>query len=107
MKKVDFDKKWAELLQYALENTTRQGMHTGIKWLQNAFNDYLKLTDETPGYGMGGQPAASITAKSWQGRYAWSSATMSVAVTCSTRPRKPGCARRWPGSSLIRAGTAV
>ena len=58
MKKNDFDKKWAELLQYALENTTRQGMHTGIRWLQNAFNDYLKLTDETPGYGMGGQPGS-------------------------------------------------
>ncbi len=55
MKKVDFDKKWAELLQYAMENTTRQGMHTGIKWLQDAFNDYLKQSDSTPGYGMGGQ----------------------------------------------------
>jgi hypothetical protein len=34
--------------QYAIEHITGNGMHTGIRWLQDAFNDYYKAIS-TPG----------------------------------------------------------
>jgi hypothetical protein len=41
MKTIDMDKKWAEVLQYAREHATGQGMHGCYKWLQDAFNEYF------------------------------------------------------------------
>lgn len=48
--------KWAEVLDFATQHATKQGSRTGIKWLEDSFNEYLDMSDETPGYGMGGQP---------------------------------------------------
>lgn len=50
--------KWDELLQYAKENATGEGFHSGKRWLQDSFNEYLNMSDEVPGYGMGGQPGS-------------------------------------------------
>lgn len=50
--------KWNELLDYATEHVTKKGLHTGIKWLEDSFNEYLDMIDNTPGYGMGGQPGS-------------------------------------------------
>ena len=36
------EKLRAETSQYAIEHITRKGMHTGIKWLEDSFNDYYK-----------------------------------------------------------------
>ncbi len=36
------DEKWAEILQYAREHATGEGMHKGYKWLQDAFEDYFE-----------------------------------------------------------------
>ena len=50
--------KWAEVLDFATQHATKKGMRTGIKWLEDSFNEYLAMTDATPGYGMGGQPGS-------------------------------------------------
>ena len=54
----DIKKKWAELLDFAKQHATKNGLRTGIKWLEDCFNEYLDLSDTTPGYGMGGQPGS-------------------------------------------------
>lgn len=54
----DFKEKWGELLQYAKEHATGEGFHRGYRWLQNAFNEYITMSDEVPGYGQGGQPGS-------------------------------------------------
>lgn len=51
----EINDKWAEVLDYARQHATGEGMHKGYRWLEDAFNEYLTMTDETPGYGMGGQ----------------------------------------------------
>lgn len=40
------DEKWAEILQYALEHATGEGMHSGHRWLQDAFEDYFNEHEE-------------------------------------------------------------
>ncbi len=55
---MKIEEKWNELLDYAKQHATKTGMHTGIKWLEDSFNEYLDMTDKTPGYGMGGQPGS-------------------------------------------------
>lgn len=54
----DIKEKWGELLQYAKEHATGEGFHRGYRWLQDAFNEYITMSDEVPGYGMGGQPGS-------------------------------------------------
>lgn len=49
--------KWEQVLDFALQHATGKGLQTGIGWLEKAFNEYLKMTDDTP-YGMGGQPGS-------------------------------------------------
>ena len=56
--KSQIEKKWDELLQYAKEHATGEGLHRGYAWLKDAFNEYLNISDSTPGYGMGGQPGS-------------------------------------------------
>lgn len=56
--KQSIESKWAELLDFAKQHATKQGMKTGIKWLEDSFNEYLSMSDEVPGYGMGGQPGS-------------------------------------------------
>ena len=56
--KSQIEKKWDELLQYAKEHATGEGLHRGYTWLKDAFNEYLNISDSTPGYGMGGQPGS-------------------------------------------------
>ncbi len=58
--KQTIEEKWSELLDYAKQHATKTGMHTGIKWLEDSFNEYLDLSDATPGYGMGGQPGSTF-----------------------------------------------
>ena len=55
----DIKEKWGELLQYAKEHATGEGFHRGFRWLQNAFNEYLDMSEEVPGFGMGGQPGST------------------------------------------------
>lgn len=64
----DIKEKWGELLQYAKENATGEGFHRGYRWLQDSFNEYLVMSDEVPGYGMGGQPGSEHNRKVLAGR---------------------------------------
>lgn len=50
--------KWEEVLAYATEHATGKGMHTGYCWLEESFNEYLSMSDEIPGFSMGGQPGS-------------------------------------------------
>lgn len=54
----DIKDKWGELLQYAKEHATGEGFHRGYAWLKDAFNEYLTMSDEVPGYSIGGQPGS-------------------------------------------------
>lgn len=51
----DIKEKWAEVLDYAREHATGTGIHKGYKWLQDAYEDYLEMSEEVGGYNMGGQ----------------------------------------------------
>ena len=46
--KPEIEKLRAETSQYAIEHITRKGMHTGIRWLEDSFNEYYKAIS-TPG----------------------------------------------------------
>lgn len=54
----DIREKWREVLDYATQHATKQGMHTGVRWLEDSFNEYLDMSEEIPGYNMGGQPGS-------------------------------------------------
>ena len=56
----DIKEKWGELLQYAKEHATGEGFHRGYRWLQDAFNEYITMSDEVPGFSMGGQPGSQF-----------------------------------------------
>ncbi len=58
MSKNNINEKWTELLDYAQQHATGEGFHRGYTWLRDSFNEYLELSDSTPGYGMGGQPGS-------------------------------------------------
>ena len=58
MSKNNINEKWAELLDNAKQHATGEGLHRGYNWLRDSFNEYLYLSDATPGYGMGGQPGS-------------------------------------------------
>lgn len=58
MEENNINEKWAELLDFAKQHATGEGLHRGYNWLRDAFNEYLGLSDSTPGYGMGGQPGS-------------------------------------------------
>ena len=42
----NLEKKWAEVLDYALQHATGQGSRTGFRWLQDAFNEYFQAHEE-------------------------------------------------------------
>lgn len=44
----DVRNKMDELRQYAIEYITRKGLHTGRRWLEDAFNEYFDAMS-TPG----------------------------------------------------------
>lgn len=58
MAEMNINEKWSELLDYAKQHATGEGFRRGYNWLRDAFNEYLDMSDETPGYGMGGQPGS-------------------------------------------------
>lgn len=58
MQKNNINEKWEELLDYAKQHATGEGFHRGYNWLRDAFNEYLAISDNTPGYGMGGAPGS-------------------------------------------------
>lgn len=58
LQKNDIKAKWNELLDYARANATGKGRYREIYWLRDSFNEYLDMSDRTPGYGMGGQPGS-------------------------------------------------
>lgn len=60
--------KWGELLQYAKEHATGEGFHRGYNWLRDAFNEYITMSDEVPGYSMGGAPGSEHNRKVLAGR---------------------------------------
>lgn len=55
---VEMKEKWGEVLDYARQHATGEGFKRGHKWLEDSFNEYLKMSDETPGYSMGGLPGS-------------------------------------------------
>ena len=58
MNEKKIKEKWNEVLDFATEYATKKGLHTGIKWLEDSFNEYLEMSEKTPGYGIGGQPGS-------------------------------------------------
>ena len=40
----DIKEKWGELLDYAKQHATGEGFHRGYRWLQDSFNEYLKMS---------------------------------------------------------------
>ncbi|MGM9697992.1 MAG: hypothetical protein ACI3Y0_05050 [Prevotella sp.] len=58
MTEKEMKDKWAEVLDFATEHVTKKGLHTGIKWLEDSFNEYLAMTEKTASYGIGGQPGS-------------------------------------------------
>ena len=52
------NEKWEDLVGFAQQHATGKGLQTGIRWLEDSFNEYLAMSDKTPGYGMGGQPGS-------------------------------------------------
>lgn len=60
--------KWEELLQHAKANATGKGRHVEIYWLRDSFNEYLEMSDRTPGYSMGGQPCSEFNRKVLAGK---------------------------------------
>ncbi len=63
MAEMNINEKWAELLDYARQHATGEGFHRGYNWLRDAFNEYMDMSDNTPGYGMGGQPGSIYNRK--------------------------------------------
>lgn len=68
MTEKDIKDKWGELLQYAKEHATGEGFHRGYRWLKDAFNEYITMSDEVPGYSMGGQPGSQHNREVLAGR---------------------------------------
>lgn len=66
MELVDFggDKamkeKWTELVSIAKQHATGKGSQTGIKWLEDSFNEFLSISDKVPGWGQGGQTGSQF-----------------------------------------------
>ena len=60
--------KWGELLDYAKQHATDHGWNSGIKWLQQAFNQYLEMSEAVPGYSMGGAPGSKHNREVLAGR---------------------------------------
>ena len=52
------NEKWEELVGFAQQHATGKGLQTGIRWLEDSFNEYLCMSEKVPGYGMGGQPGS-------------------------------------------------
>lgn len=63
MANFDINKKWDQVLQYAREYATGNGLHMGESWVRDAFNDYFALHEKEveagrrPGFG--GTPGSS------------------------------------------------
>lgn len=55
MKDKEMNEKRDEVLDFATEHATKKDMHTGIKWLEDSFNEYLAMTEKTASFGVGGQ----------------------------------------------------
>lgn len=70
MEEKNINEKWEKVLDFARQHATKQGMRTGIKWLEDSFNEYLNMTDGTPGYGMGGQPGSQHNREVFAGKIA-------------------------------------
>ncbi|MBQ3698311.1 MAG: DUF2493 domain-containing protein [Prevotella sp.] len=68
MNNTKINAKWAELTGFATQHATKEGTRRGIAWLRDSFNSYLDLSDETPGYGMGGQPGSQFNREVLAGR---------------------------------------
>lgn len=64
----DIKEKWGELLDYAKQHATGEGFHRGYRWLQDSFNEYLTMSNEVPGYSMGGAPGSEHNRKVLAGR---------------------------------------
>ncbi len=44
--KTDLEKKWAEVIDYAMQHATGQGSRTGFRWLEDAFNEYFQAHED-------------------------------------------------------------
>lgn len=58
-KKMDkeINEKWQEVLDYATQHATNTGLHKGVRWLEDSFNEYVTMAANTV-YGGGGQPGS-------------------------------------------------
>ena len=52
--------KFEELVSVAKQHATGKGLQTGIKWLEESFNEFLAMSDKAPGWGQGGQPGSQF-----------------------------------------------
>ena len=84
----DIKEKWGELLDYAKQHATGEGFHRGYRWLQDSFNEYLKMSDEVPGYGMGGQPGSEHNRQVLPEGSCWSLATILEDSMSSTKSKR-------------------
>lgn len=66
----DIKEKWAEVLDFAREHATGTGMHKGYKWLQDAYEEYLEMSEEVGGFNMGGQLGSDYNRTVLAGRIA-------------------------------------
>lgn len=57
MNEKQIQEKWQEVLRYATEHATNTGLHKGVRWLEDSFNEYVTMTADTV-YGGGGQPGS-------------------------------------------------
>jgi len=46
MEKINMDKKWDEILDYAKQHATGKGSHKGFRWLQDAYEEYFNDHEE-------------------------------------------------------------
>lgn len=49
----ELDAKWEEVLDYARQHATGKGLHTGYRWLEDAFNEYFDLHEKMAEEGLG------------------------------------------------------
>lgn len=45
----EINKKWAEVIDFAHQHATGEGLRTGRRWLEDSFNEYFEMIGDTQG----------------------------------------------------------
>ena len=45
----EINKKWAEVIDFAHQHATGEGLRTGRRWLEDSFNEYFEMIGDTNG----------------------------------------------------------